>query len=121
MDVAEILLRANETERARELLAKVETFIADVPRKGETGYMITDVRIHTLRADSDLALQALRKAVDEGWRSHWRYFLDVDTVLEPLRSLPEFDSIYREIAADMAAQLERVKANETLETACVSK
>ena len=42
------------------------------------------------------------------------------SVLEPLRSLPEFDSIYREIAADMAAQLEVVKAKETLETACVS-
>ncbi len=120
VDVAEILLHANENEHARRLLAKVESFIADVPRQGETGYMITDVRIHTLRGDMDLALQALRKAVDAGWRSHWRYFLDVDTALEPLRSLPEFDSIYREIAADMAAQLERVKAKETLETACVS-
>jgi len=82
--------------------------------------MITDVRIHTLRGDSELALQALRSAVDENWRSHWRFFLDVDTVLEPLRSMPEFDAIYREIAADMAAQLERVKAKETLETSCVS-
>ena len=120
VDVAEILLRANETERARQLLATVESFIVDVPRQGDTGYMITDARIHTLRGDSELALQALQKAVDTGWRSHWRYYLDVDTVLEPLRSLPEFDSIYREIAADMAAQLERVKAKETLETACVS-
>ena len=118
VDVAEILLRANEKEQARQLLAKVESFIADVPRQGELGYMITDARLHTLRGDTDLALQALRNAVDENWRSHWRYYLDVDTVFEPLRSLPEFDSIYREISADMASQLERVRAKETLETSC---
>jgi TolB-like protein/Tfp pilus assembly protein PilF len=120
VDVAEILLRANEKEHARRLLRTIESFIADVPRLSDFGYMITDVRIHALRGDSDLALQALRRAVDENWRSHWRYFLDVDTVLEPLRSLPEFDAIYRDIAADMAAQLERVRAKETLETSCVS-
>ncbi len=118
VDVAEILLRADEMEHGRQLLAKIESFIADVPRQGEYGYMVTDVRIHTLRGDTDLALQALQMAVDENWRSHWRYYLDVDTALEPLRSLPEFDSIYREISADMAAQLERVRARETLETSC---
>ena len=120
VDVAEILLLADEEEHARQLLAKVEAYIADVPRRGETGHMVTDVRIHTLRGDTDLALQALRRAVDENWRCHWRYFLDVDTVLEPLRSLPEFDAIYRDISADMAAQLEVVKAKETLETSCVA-
>ena len=120
VDVAEILLRAKEEEHARQLLATIESYIADVPRRGEFGYMVTDVRIHTLRGDTELALQALQKAVDENWRSHWRYYLDVDTALEPLRSLPEFDSIYREIAADMAAQLERVRAKETLETSCIS-
>jgi pentatricopeptide repeat protein len=118
VDLAEILMRADDEEHALQLLAKVESFIADVPRQSELGYMIEDVRIHTLRGDRDLALQALQRAVDENWRSHWRFYLDVDTVLEPLRSLPEFDAIYRELSADMAAQLERVKARETLETSC---
>ena len=45
---------------------------------------------------------------------------DFATVLAPLRSLPEFDSIYRDIAADMAAQLKPVKAMETIETSCVA-
>jgi TolB-like protein/Tfp pilus assembly protein PilF len=90
VDVAEILLRANEEEHARQLLVQVETFISNVPRQGEMGYTITDVRIHTLRGDTDLAVQALRDAVDANWRSHWRYYLDVDTALEPLRSLSEF-------------------------------
>ena len=91
-----------------------------MPRLGDFGHMVTDVRIHALRGDTELAIRALRKAIQEKWRTHWRFYMDVDTVLEPLRSHPEFDSIYRELSADMAAQLERVIAKETLETSCTS-
>ena len=35
-----------------------------------------------------------------------------------MRSLPRFEAIYRQISADMATQLERVRSRETLETAC---
>jgi TolB-like protein/Tfp pilus assembly protein PilF len=120
VDVAEVLFQMNEDERARRLLTNVETFISNVPRRGGDGHMVTDARIYTLRGETGRALELLRNAVDEGWRYSWRFFFDVDTVLEPLRSLPEFDSIYRDISADMAAQLERVRARETLETSCNS-
>jgi len=80
--------------------------------------MITDVRIATLRGNTDRALELLQQAVDDGWRYRWRYFLELDNVLEPLRSLPKFESIYQQISADMAAQLERVRAKETLESSC---
>lgn len=103
---------------ALELLATVESFLEDVPRLGEFGQMVTDVRIHTLRGDTDRALELLQQAVDEGWRYRWRYFLEVNNVLEPLQSLPQFESIYREISRDMASQLERVRAEETIETSC---
>jgi TolB-like protein/Tfp pilus assembly protein PilF len=118
IDVAEVLMRSHEQDQAQRLLARVESYIADVPRQGDFGYWITDVRIHSLRGDTGLALRALQDAVDENWRSHWRYYLDLDTALEPLRPRPEFDAIYRQISADMAEQLERVRAKETLETAC---
>ena len=118
VDIADILLTTDEQDRALQLLAIVESFLEDVPRLGEFGQMVTDVRIHTLRGDTDRALELLQEAVDEGWRYRWRYFLEVNNVLEPLRSLPEFESIYREISADMAAQLESVRAKETLETSC---
>ena len=118
VDVADILLATDEQDRAQQLLAIVESFLEDVPRLGEFGQMVTDVRIHTLRGDTDRALELLQNAVDESWRYRWRYFLEVNNVLEPLRSLPEFESIYREISADMASQLERVRAKETLETSC---
>jgi len=118
VDVADILLAIDEQDRAQQLLTIVESFLEDVPRLGEFGQMVTDVRIHTLRGDTVRALELLQEAVDEGWRYRWRYFLEVNNVLEPLRSLPEFESIYREISADMASQLERVRAKETLETSC---
>jgi len=118
VDVAEILLQANEDDKARQLLAQIESFIVDVARLGDFGHMVTDVRIHALRGNTDLAIRALREAVQEKWRSHWRFFMDVDPILEPLRSHPEFDAIYREISADMSAQLERVIAKETLESSC---
>ena len=120
VDVAEVLLHAGEDERARRLLANVESFIVNVPRLSSAGYMVTDARIHALRGESDLAVAAIREAVDAGWRQHWRYFLDFDSVLEPLRSRPDFDAIHRDIAADMAAQLERVKATETPDTSCTA-
>lgn len=118
IDVAELLLLDDEETLARSLLARVESHIANVPRLGDFGHMVTDARIHALRGNIDLALQVLRQAVNENWRFGWRFFMEVDTVLEPLRSHPEFDSIYRELSTDMAAQLERVIAKETLEAAC---
>ena len=118
VDVADIMLAMNQRSRADKLLSKVETYIRDVPRLGQFGHMITDVRIHTLRGDTDRAVELLQNAVDEGWRFRWRYFLEVNNVLEPLRSLPKFESIYRQISSDMAIQLQRVRAMETLETSC---
>ncbi len=118
VDVADILLAIDEQDRAQQLLKIVESFLEDVPRLGEFGQMVTDVRIHTLRGDTDRALELLQQAVDEGWRYRWRYFLEVNNVLEPLQSLPQFESIYREISRDMASQLERVRAEETIETSC---
>ena len=120
IDISELLLLEGEDAEARQLLANVESYISSVPRLGDFGHLVSDVRIHALRGDIDLALRALRQAVDENWRTDWRFFMEVDTVLEPLRSHPEFDAIYREISSDMAAQLESVLAKETLETSCVS-
>ncbi len=70
--------------------------------------------------DSDLALQgekqkalsALRKAIDEGWRTLWWYFLKQDPSLKSLHDEPEFQTMVAEIEADMAAQLERVREME---------
>lgn len=118
VDYADVLLHTGETDRANEILDAVEAYIANVPRLGFYGFSLTDVRIHTLRGDTALALATLREAVDQNWRYQWRYYLEVDSILEPLRSDPEFDAILAIIQQDMATQLEAVRAKETIEKSC---
>lgn len=118
VDLADILLVINRQERANRLLSDVEAYLENVPRLGEFGHNVTDARIAMLRGNSQLALDLLQQAVDEGWRNRWRYFLELNNVFEPLRSSPAFQAIYRQISSDMAIQLERVRAKETLETVC---
>ena len=58
------------------------------------------------------ALAALRKAVDEGWRTHWWYYLQYDPNLESIRDEPEFQAIPTEIKTDMSAQMQRIREME---------
>ena len=56
-------------------------------------------------------MDALREAVDEGWRFWHNFHLD-DPALRPLQSDPEFIELREEIEADMAAQYEFLKEIE---------
>ncbi len=71
------------------------------------------VQIYALQGETEKALQVLRQAVDRGWRAFWWYWLEHDPKLHSLRDEPEFQTIVREIKADMAAQLLRVRALES--------
>ena len=62
------------------------------------------VRIHALRGDNDLAIDALQKAVDGGWRAGWRLALYHDRALDSLRDLPEFKTIVARVEADIEQQ-----------------
>jgi hypothetical protein len=57
-------------------------------------------------------LSALQRAIDEGWRRFWWYFLKYDPTLESLHDEPEFQAMVAEIEADMAVQLARVREME---------
>jgi tetratricopeptide (TPR) repeat protein len=112
IDLALVLSKTGEQERADLLLDRSLQHIQTLPRLGEPGYGIADVRIYALRGDKQKALSALRQAIDEGWRSSWWYFLKFDPTLESLHDEPEYQAMVAEIEADMAAQLERVKEME---------
>jgi tetratricopeptide (TPR) repeat protein len=112
IDLAPVLSKTGEQEHADLLLNRSFQHIQTLPRQGRFGYWIADVRIYALRGDKQKALSALRQAIDEGWRSPWRYFLKHDSALESLHDEPEYQAMVAEIEADMAAQLERVRELE---------
>jgi tetratricopeptide (TPR) repeat protein len=111
IDLALVLIRTGEQERADLLLDHSLEYIKTIPRLG-FGHGIADVQIYALQGEKQKALSALRQAIDEGWRAWWRYFLEHDPNLESLHDEPEFQAMVAEIEADMAAQLARVREVE---------
>jgi tetratricopeptide (TPR) repeat protein len=111
IDLAFVLIRTGEQERADLLLNRSFQHIQSIPRLGD-GYGISDVKIYALKGDRRKALSALRQAIDEGWRDLWWNALERDPTLESLHDELEFQAMVAEIEADMAAQLERVREME---------
>jgi len=111
IDLALILSRLGERERADWLLDRSRERIRSRPRLGRRGYRIADVQAYAQRGDKRRALASLRNAVDEGWRADWWWSL-ARPDLDSLRDEPEFQAIVDEIRADMAAQLAHVREME---------
>jgi tetratricopeptide (TPR) repeat protein len=109
IDLALPLSKLGEQERADLLLELSYQHIQTIPRIGWEGYWIADALIYALRGEKQKALEALRQAIDEGWRTLWWYYLERDPNLESLRDEPEYQAMVEEIEADMATQLERVR------------
>jgi len=76
------------------------------------GFWVSDVQILALQGETEEALTALRQAIDQGWRTDWRYFFYVDPNLDSIREELEFQAIFREVKEDMAAQLQRTHEME---------
>jgi tetratricopeptide (TPR) repeat protein len=112
IDLALVLSKTGEKERADLLLDRSLQYIQTLPRLGWSGYGIADVQIYVLQGDKQKALSALHRAIDEGWRAYWWYYFKYDPILESLHDEPEFQAMVAEIEADMAAQLERVREME---------
>ncbi|MBW2694347.1 MAG: tetratricopeptide repeat protein [Deltaproteobacteria bacterium] len=112
IEVALVLSRAGEQKRADQLLELAFERISTLPRLGRWGYGVADVKIYALQGDKQKALSALQRAIDEGWRHFWWYYLKQDPTLESLHDEPEFQAMVAEIEADMATQLARVREME---------
>jgi len=108
IDLALIQSETGEHERAEWLLESSLEYIRQIPRLGGEGYTVADVRIYALQGNPQNALSALRRAIDEGWRNLWWYYLKHDPALESLHDEPEYQAMVAEIEADMASQLARV-------------
>jgi len=112
IDLALVLSKTGEQQRANLLLNRSLHYIQTLPRLGNAGYWIADVQIYALQGEKQKALSALRQAIDEGWRTSWWYYLKHDPNLESLHDEPEYQAMIAEIEADMAAQLEHVREME---------
>jgi tetratricopeptide (TPR) repeat protein len=110
--LALIRSRAGEQKQADPLLDRSLEQMQAIPRLGWFGYGIADVQIYAIRGEREKAVAALRKAIDEGWRGFWWYYLEHDLSLASLHAEPEFQAMVEEIRADMASQLARVREME---------
>jgi len=108
VDLALVLQRMGEVERADDLLERSMEVIRKLPRLGTNGYWIADVRILALQRQPQRALRALRQAVDEGWRFLTWYQFEHDPNLDSIRGSAEFQRLYVETKTDLAAQARHV-------------
>jgi tetratricopeptide (TPR) repeat protein len=111
IDLALVLTKTGEQERADLLLDRTLTFLP-TPRQQGDGYRISDALIYAQQGKTQAALDALRQVIDQGWRESWWFYFDHDLNLDPIRDEPEFQAMVEEIKADMATQLARVRAME---------
>ena len=109
VDLALILMHLGQSERANDLLDGALAAIETMPRLGTEGYWILDVQVYALQGRSDMALAALREAIDQGWRVLSWFYLDYDPNLASIRSEPEFQRLRQRIHDDLAAQAIRAE------------
>ena len=117
IDLALLLIRSGDQKRADMLLDRSLTFILEISGRADN-FGISPVLIYAMQGKSEEALAELRQVVDQGWYSGWWFYLPHDPALDSIRDDPEFQAILEEIKANMAAQLERVRAmdaNDELE------
>jgi TolB-like protein/DNA-binding winged helix-turn-helix (wHTH) protein/cytochrome c-type biogenesis protein CcmH/NrfG len=115
IDLASLLLRAGETDRAKVLLDRSESVMRGMTRLGIFGFGIADVQILALRGEHSVALARLREAERAGWRGPlWRYYRDFDASLASIRNTPEFRAVFADIERDMARQRATLAAHPTV-------
>ena len=112
VDLVSTLRGGGETGRAARLSESILDFFNSgfIQRLGQNGFEINDARVYALQGKRDLALNAIRDAIDMGWRGQWWYYLDQDLALESLRDEPQFQAMMYEVRDDLAAQLIRLRA-----------
>ena len=106
-----ILQNQDEKKRANALLEIALDVVRTLPRVGLTGHGIRDVQILALQGKRREALDALRDAIDEGFRgtvvsNGWP--LALDPYLGSLRGQPGFEAMVSELDDAVAQMRQRV-------------
>ena len=109
IDFALVLTLLGEEQRAYDLLEGALAVIQTKPRLGTNGFWINDARAYAIQKRPEMALDALRTAVEAGWRFQTWYYLDMDPNLESIRGTPEFARLNAFVKADLEKQAEHVR------------
>lgn len=110
IDCARVLQKADRETEANVMLRKAKQVLDRHPSKGHYQLHALRAAVHSLNAETQPALRSLQRAIDLGWRRNAFYHLDQDPNFDNIRGEPEFRSIETEMRAELAAQLQEVRA-----------
>ncbi len=108
VDLALVLQHMGETDRADDLLDGSLEIMGSMSRMGVSGFWVNDVRALALR-QPERALEMLREAIDDGWRFHVWYHMEIDPNLDSIRGTREFDELHVILQADLDTQAQHVR------------
>lgn len=109
IEIANVLSKVGERERADDLLNKALVIIESRPRLGYRGFGISDVEIYALLGDKERALGLFDTAVEAGWRSSWWINTEMNDNLALLHDDPRYQAIVADVQSQMTRQLSRVR------------
>jgi TolB-like protein/DNA-binding winged helix-turn-helix (wHTH) protein len=128
LDLAAAWAGAGQQARSRELLNRIAPFLdgPTAPRLPLFAYL--RARAHVLAGEPVLAMEALDRAYEAGFRTTWAYDLhphpffyidcvEVDPAFAKLRSHARYRGWLSRIRADNARQLERLRARDAARSA----
>jgi hypothetical protein len=104
-DVALLYQRRGDSQPANALINATVNATQAIPRLGDLGYGIADVRTHALRGNNSQALALLRQAEQTGWRLLWRYYRDFDPALDSIERPRRSRSPWLAVAAATAIEI----------------
>jgi tetratricopeptide (TPR) repeat protein len=107
IQVANVLAKVGERERADKLLNKALLAIGSTPRLGYGGFGISDVEIYALLGNKEKALDLFATAVEAGWRFSWWINTEMNDNLASLHNDPRYRATVADIQFEMAEQLAR--------------
>ena len=115
---AGLLMRLGREAEANELLDEVSVFIESTwsfdfdkvtPIQDELYPLLRVAEIRALKGDRRGALDAIRKAVDNGWVFYWFWYLYHNANFDVIKDDPEYLEMQEEVRSSIANQLARVK------------
>jgi hypothetical protein len=110
IDVALVLLRIGQRDRAEQLLDRSLDIILKATSQSDSYvFGIQRVLIYALRGNTEAALDTLRQTIDGGWREIWWMYLEIDPSLDSIRDEPEYQAMLQEVRDDMAVQRGRLE------------